>query len=195
MSALDSFAQELRDAVGTIVETDYAIFQGNQNIRLQLRNGKSTPLNVTYFGREDPNNKGAKYHHSQTIQEMLLRSKKDGILQKYHRGMMVAHICSLWEDKYRAIIAKECSKEHKNEIMSDYFFDINKYRQAILHAGGRLDTKTKLLNMIEVGDKVEFTESQMFEIFEAAFDELNRLNEEYYAGQPTQYSLTNQFAG
>lgn len=194
MSVLDDFAHELRDAVGTIVETDYAIFQGSQNMRLQLRNGKSTPLNVTYFGHEDPNNKGAKYHHSQSIREMLLRSRKDGALQKYHRGMMVAHICSLWEDKYRAKTAEECGKDKKNDIESDLFFDINKYRQAVLHAGGRLDVESRVLKQFQVGDMVELTEKQMFELFEAVFEELNRLNDVYYGGEATVFSLTKSIA-
>ena len=91
---------------------------------------------------------------------------------------------ALWEDEYRKRIATECGLKCKNDISSDVFHDLNKFRQAILHAGSRLDEETKAIHFFRKGDTVAFTENQMTELFAAIIEELNRIGNEYYNMNP-----------
>ena len=63
---------------------------------------------------------------------------------------------------------------------SDVFQDLNRYRQAILRQGARLDKNPSTMCFFSKGDRVAFTEDQMHELFARLIEELNRLGETYY---------------
>ena len=69
----------------------------------------------------------------------------------------------------------------KNDVQSDVFHDLNKYRQAILHRSNRLGSKPKALPYFKEGDEVSPTSDQIELIFRGLIDdELNRIGREYY---------------
>ena len=100
------------------------------------------------------------------------------------RNGVIALTYALWEENYRETIAKECGLACKNEVLSDVFQDLNKYRQAILHRGGRLDRELVKMGVFAKGDVVSFTKDQMRDLFAQLIEELNRIGEEYYGQDP-----------
>ena len=111
-----------------------------------------------------------------------------------YRESVIAFSYALWEDQYRGRIAHECKLANKNKIKSDVFYDLNKYRQAILHSGGRLAAEPKVIRFFNRGEEVLLTDDHMYELFSLLVGELNRLGREYYRQDP-QFSLDRPLNG
>ena len=101
------------------------------------------------MGRDDPNKHDSNYQYAMFFSEIISISSRNGAHANTLRRSVVALTYSIWEDKYRARIAHECQKDTKNEIESDVFHDLNKYRQAVLHAGGRLVGNPKVNEILQ----------------------------------------------
>ena len=142
------------------------------------------PDQKIFFGRGDPNTQGAMYQYTKTVDKAIVDSATNGAHESILRRSIIALIYSVWEDQYRQRIAYECGFKHKNEIKSDVFHDVNRYRQAILHAGGRLIGAPKVLKFFKEGDQVLLDIDHIDELFSILIDEINRLGVVYYKQDP-----------
>ena len=87
---------------------------------------------------------------------------------------------ALWEEEYRPEIAIECGLTSKDDVKSDVFHDLNKYRQAILHVSGRLDREPSVIHFFSEGEVVSLTKDHMHDLFSYLISDLNRIGETYY---------------
>ena len=148
------------------------------------KKGVGPDTEVSVGGKKmDPNNPDAKYEYTKTFGEFIDAFARNGSYATTRRRGLIALIYALREHRSRELIAQECNKT-RDEIESDVFHDLNKYRQAILHVGGKLDRKPKAIRFFGKGDVVSLTENHMEDLFRILIDELNRLGETYYGENP-----------
>ena len=185
MKALKDLHDELVAIYGYQVEVCAALHQWHEYLSGRRR---KIPATQMYFGRDIPTRQDSKYQYAPTVAYLINASKKNGINARIHRRGVVALTYAIWEDQYRSKIACECGLANKNEVKSDIFYDLNRYRQAILHAGGVLVGKPKVIHLFKPGDEVLLTDDHMYQIFSHLIDELNRIGKTYY-GQDPQLSL------
>lgn len=184
MQALRALHDEVVDLYGYMLEVDSALVHWRRYLEDIIEDGGSTkPQSPMFFGRDEPSQPDTKYQYKRTFGELIKASAKDGRNSVELRQSTLVFLYALWEDKFRKIIADECQRE-KNDIESDVFADINRYRQAIVHAGNELRSNPKVLVFFRKGDEVLFSEDQMYDVFEAVIDDLNRIGEEYYESDP-----------
>ena len=184
MAELIAFYRELREIYGYYIQVKAAIGQFNKWMSGQI-SGSTTRSNSLFFGHDDPTQPGAKIQYVRTLGELIDASTGDGPLEVTHRRSIIVFTVASWEDSYRPRIAKELGLA-KNDLKSDVFYDLNKYRQAILHAGGTLRTEPRALRLFRKGDQVAFTHEHMHQVFRTLMDELNRISREFY-GIDTQF--------
>ena len=184
MKALINLHSELVTIYGYQTEVCAALHQWNQFLK-SARKSESQKL---WFGRDDPNDPSAQFQYSRTFDYLIDASKRNSKITNTHRKSVVVLVYAVWEDQYRKRIADECGLPHKNQISSDVFYDLNKYRQAILHARGRLVKQPKGIDFFQIGDEVLLTDKHMYELFSLLIAELNRIGETYYGLDP-QFSL------
>ena len=167
-----------------MLEVDSALVRWRKYLEDLIEDGGSTePQSLMLFGMDNPSQSDAKYQYKRTFGELVQASSKDGKNSVELRQSTLVLLYALWEDKFRKIIADECQRE-KNDIESAVFADINRYRQAIVHAGNELRSNPKVLVFFRKGDEVLFSEDQMYDLFEAVIDDLNRIGKEYYESDP-----------
>ena len=153
-------------------------------MRSTATGGATTPQHNIWFGRDDPNSPDATYQYSRRTEDLIQDSEEGGRNIRLHRNGVVALTYALWEDEYRERIALECGLPRKDDIESVVFQDLNKYRQAVLHASGKLDRVPQAIRLFKKDDVVSFTKDLMHDLFSALIDELNRLGDKYYGQNP-----------
>ncbi len=185
MQALINLHDELVALNGYEVEVCAALHQWSEflkNARKRAKNRNKTPR--MFFGRGNPNDPSAKFQHVKSFDDLIHASRKNGININTHRRSVVILIHAIWEDQYRQRIAYECELPNKNSIESDVFHDVNKYRQAVLHAGGRLVGEPKVIRLFKPGEEVLLTDEHMYQLFSILVSELNRIGKTYYGQEP-----------
>ncbi len=188
MEALTDFHRRLTDVYATSVEIEAGIIRFSEWLReleLELakadRNKLQKPIAVI---RGDPNSLSTTFQFKKTTGQLRVASMEEGRNIQFHRKGVIALTYALWEDDCRGKIASECNLSSKDEVISAVFADLNKYRQAILHVNGRLDRDPEILKFFVKGDVVEFSETQMHDLFAQLVEELNRIGGEYYEANP-----------
>ncbi|MCY4521639.1 MAG: hypothetical protein OXC13_12780, partial [Caldilineaceae bacterium] len=158
MKALIEFHDDLVDIYGYTAQIETAISTWRDWMNQQVNNGGGTTLsNTLSFGNPgDPNLPDAKYQYRATLGDLISASGKSGRTSILHRRYILVLVVAAWEDGYRPLIARECNMD-KNDVQSDVFHDLNKYRQAILHRSNRLGSKPKALPYFKEGDEVSPT--------------------------------------
>ena len=183
MQPILALHNRLTDLYEYQVETALAIrFWGDR--LMGMTSGVTTTLDSrASFGKDDPNKADALYQVARTYRDLIHDSAEGGRNLRLLGNGVIVHAYSLWEDTFRAAIAAECDLA-KDEIKSDVFQDLNKYRQAILHVDGRLDRQPKLLTFFKMGEVVSFTQDEMHRLFAELISELNRLGKTFYGQDP-----------
>lgn len=185
MQALLDFHNELMNLYAFEIETSASLHQWTQFLQEAVAKSQHTTLDSSIiFGRDNPNSPDAKYQYAATYKDVIHASMEDGRNIRLHRNGVVALAYALWEDEYRNQIAKECGLADKNDVESDVFQDLNKYRQAILHVSGRLDRYPKVIRLFTKGQVVSFTKDNVHVLFSHLIGELNRIGEVYYGKTP-----------
>ena len=179
MHALRAFHEELIDVYGFYMQVTIALINWRSFLTKTVSSPTTSLQNRMFFGETDPNRTDATYRYVQSYAELLAAAQPDGITTVITRRTAIVFAYALWEDRYRSEIAAECSVS-KNQLQSDVFRDLNKYRQAILHAGNTLCDEPKVLRFFDKGDKLNLSNEHMTDIFRALVDELNRIAEVYY---------------
>lgn len=123
----------------------------------------------------DPNDDGSKYVHLSTLGESATRCANGGQNRIILARSIIVVAYSLWEHETRKILEDSLGLP-RNNIQSPVFGDLNKYRQAIVHVGGRLDKATEIFKFIEVGEGVVLTSDQLVTLLETLFEEVKRLS-------------------
>lgn len=166
------------------VETASAVLLWRDRLEDMASGGGTTLDSRLFFGRNDnPNRPDALYQVARTFGDLILDAEEGGRNLRLLGNGVIVHAYSLWEDTFRAAIAAECGLT-KDDIESDVFQDLNKYRQAILHVDGRLDRQPKVLTFFKMGEVVSFTQDQIQHLFAGLISELNRIGETYYGQDP-----------
>ena len=178
MAELIAFYRELMEMYGYYIQIKAAIGQFHEWMSGQL-SGSTTRSHSLYFGQGDPNLPEARFQYVRTFGEVIDAAVSDGPLEVAHRRSVIVFLVASWEDSYRTRIAKELGLA-KNGLKSDVFYDLNKYRQAILHARGTLRTEPRALQIFRKGDQVALTDEHMHQVFRALMEELGRISREYY---------------
>ena len=146
------FRNEIENIYGYSLQVDAAISQWHKFLQHLLSRTKAT--NTLFFGRDDPNSLDSAHQYRRTFGELIIESHKNGKTSNIHRRSVLVLLVASWEDHHRAKIAAECGLDGKNELRSDLFHDLNRYRQAILHAGARLHDEPKVIGLFRRGDRV-----------------------------------------
>ena len=183
MKALKNFHQDLVDIYGYMVQVETAIGFWREKMKGLMGEGGIAPSTLVPFGAGDPRRPDATYQYETPMEDLIAASEKEGINYIVHHRCILVLVVASWEACYRRRIACECEIE-EDDVKSDVFHDLNKYRHAILHAGGRLDSKLKVLRLFRKGDEVDLNTSQMGALFRDLIDELNRIGREYYHTDP-----------
>lgn len=183
MEELESFRRELTDTYGHYAEVKAAIsfFREQLDEWYGAHFGQDNPV---MFGSGDPNGTHASYAYRSTFSELVAGLGPNGRRLAVHSRSVIVLVVALWEASYRGRIADELGLEDKNDLKSEVFRDLNKYRQAILHAGAVLREEPRELRIFRKGEQVILTSEHMDLIFRTIIDELNRMGEEHYGRNP-----------
>ena len=158
---------------------------------IELSNSKRlSPNEIITVGKGDPNNPNTNYQYYVGLGQFLIATAPNGRHEIMLNQSIIVLIVASWEVTYRNRIASEIGIE-KNELESDLFHDLNKYRQAILHVDERLDVEPRVLKHFALEDRVEITDTIIEDIFEKVVDELNRIGFAHYQVDP-QFRLNKE---
>lgn len=183
MTELAALRDALVDLYGYNVEMGMAIGEWRKMMERTFSEfGTRSDNNVTY-GPDDPNDPEAVYQYRTTPRRLLSASGPNGINQRLLNHSVIVYAYSMWEDRYRQRIARECGIS-KNDVESDVFYDLNTYRQAAVHSFQIIKREPRILTYFAEGDRMEFTAQQMQHLFRQLIDELNRIGAVYYGSDP-----------
>ena len=183
MEELAGFRRELDDTYGYYAQVNAAIgfFRDDLDKKYGQLLGPDSPVR---FGVGDPNRPDASYRHERTYSEVVADFSRHGRLQAVHLRSVIVLVVALWEDKYRGRIANELQLENRDVLKSDVFGDLNKYRNAILHAEATLREEPRVLPFFRKGQQILLTSEHMETVFSTIVDELNKIGEEHYGQNP-----------
>ena len=187
MTALERFYRDIIEIYGHYFQIRFALIQCHLYLS-GLVTGPSpvTASNDLRFGPDtNPNLPDATYRYETTFGDLIAASKGDGSLHITHGRSVVVLIVASWEDMYRSDIANEVGLDRANDVTSDVFRDLNRYRNAILHAGSELRDEPKAIHFFRKGEEVSLTHSHIERIFEVIVEDLNRIGRVYYHSDPT----------
>ena len=183
MQAIIDLHRDVLEMYAYHAETCGAIHFWNKSLKGLAEESKN-PDQTLFVGKGDPNSKDAKYQYKKTVVKAIADSAENGTHERILRRSVIAMIYATWEDQYRQQIAYECNLDEKNEIKSDVFHDLNKYRRAILHAGGRLVDAPNVIQFFKRGEQVLLTKYHIDELFSILINEINRIAQIYYNQDP-----------
>ena len=184
MSGLKRFHGELMSIFASSIETEMGFLLLVDWLGEALKDPRVETFFPVQLGKGDPRLSSTIYQYEKPLEELIRDSREGGQNVRLYRNGVIALTYALWEEEYRATIATECGLASKNEVGSDVFQDLNKYRQAILHRGARLGREPTKMSFFAKGDIVSFTKDQMHDLFAQLIEELNRIGEEYYGQNP-----------
>ena len=188
MRALKELHDRLIELYGHEIEVSLALHVWHENVRSwtsrpglreQLRRNSTITL-----GRGDPNTPDARWQYETTHEALVEASRKNGVNAQTLRRAVITMAYSHWEDRYRSMIANECGLAHKNDIQSEVFSDLSKYRQSILHAGGVLQREPIVIRLFSKGDMISLEKNHMHDLFTMLVEGLNQVGETYYGQNP-----------
>ena len=183
MRALFDLHDEVLDMYAHHEETCTALHHWGEILK-GFHRGPKNPDSKYFFGKDKATAQDAKFQYSKNIDALIADSSRNGVHASIVRRSVITLTYAIWEDQYRQRIAYECDLKNRNEISSDVFHDLSRYRQAILHAGGRLVDTPKAIKFFKKGDQVLLTHDHIYEIFSIIVEELNRIGEVYYGQNP-----------
>jgi len=183
MKELLALHEEIVAIYGYYVQVQTGVGEWHKLLKELVDTQRTNSSNIVYFGRGDPNSSDSRYQYVATIADLIDNSARTGRLSYIHRRSVIVFIVASWEDYYRGRIAQELRIE-RADVTSDVFRDLNKYRQAIVHARGILRANPKVILHFRRGDHVVLTDEHMDSIFRLIVDELNRLGRTLYNNEP-----------
>lgn len=184
MNALRAYHRELIDIYSFAIELHSALLIWHNWLNDMVSGSVGTTTgNTIFFGPGDPNDPTTRPDHARTIAYVLAASENDGDYDQKLRWAAIVRLYSAWEDRFRQQIADECDLE-KNDVQGDTHGDLRKFRNAIVHAEGRLDQELSVLRYFSKGDPLQFSNDQIVDLFWKLTEELNTLGVRYYGTDP-----------
>lgn len=184
MKALKDCHSDVIDVYGYGIQIITALDAWHKQLRELISSGQVDNLNRSVaLGMDSPDDPALTFQYKRPIGYILDASSTNGTTLVMHRRNMVTLLYSTWEDRHRALIAKELGKG-KNDLKSDVFGDVNMYRQAAIHAGGKLDKEPKVFRFFKKGEEASLTNEHIEVIFRYVVDELNRIGKDHYSTNP-----------
>jgi hypothetical protein len=127
------------------------------------------------YGEGDPNLPDAKQLHAVPIADLLERNKPDGSTQAMLSQSCINLLIALWEEDIRERLAMAAGLKSKNEIKSDFFRDLNRCRNAILHNRGFLDVTPKAIGFLAKDKNIVLSKADTNELFRLLYAEMDAL--------------------
>lgn len=191
MHELITFRAEVMGMIGYTLQINAALALWDKWLRHELQRGAVKPTSTMYFGHEplDPKEKESSYQYERTFNELMVDVRR-GL--PVHLHSMIVLLVASWEEEYRERIATECGLAKKGDLTRDVFRDLNRYRQAIVHAKFVLPANPKVLPFFNKGDVVRLNNDHMDGIFRHVIEDLNRIGKEHYRKDP-QFRLDTPF--
>ena len=156
----------------------------HDELRESISSGKVENSNrMMVFGMHSPDHPEANCQYKRPSVYFLDATASNGTTSVFHRRNMVTLLYSTWEDRHRALIAKELGLS-KDDLKSAVFRDVNVYRRAIAHAGGKLPDEPKVFHFFRKGEEASLTNAHIEFIFRSVVDELNRIGRDCYGTDP-----------
>ena len=121
MRALRDFHDEVVDIYGYLLQVNAAIMQWHKFLNDRIAENQTTPQNTLFFGKGDPNKPDSTYQYHRSFADLIAASTKGGTTSVMHRRSVVVLLVASWEDRYRALIARECGLTEKDDLKSDVF--------------------------------------------------------------------------
>ena len=180
-TTLTNLKDDLERLYGEDRVAAFATTTGRKQVEDWLKKGETKINNRLSFGQGDPNEPAAVASYSVTFAELLVRFDPASQQAKAARARLLVFAYTLWENVYRPAISKECGGE---DVCSDAFGDLRRYRNAILHHKGKLHTETTTLTVFGKGDPIEPTVDQLREVFKRLVAGLNDIGLRYYGEDP-----------
>ncbi len=131
------------------------------------------------YGEGDPNRPDAKQLHAVPITDLLERNKPDGSTQAMLSQSCINLLIAVWEEDVRERLATAAGLKNKNEIKSDFFRDLNRCRNAILHNRGVLDVAPKAITFVAKDEKIVLSKADMNDLFRLLYAEMEALTVAY----------------
>ena len=182
MRALRDFHDDVVDIYGYLTQVNVALMMWRTFLNKRIT-GETKPQSTFFFGKGEPNESDSTYQYRRTFADLIRDVTEIGTTSVVHRRSVIVLLVASWEDRHRKLIAQECSLQ-KNDLESDLFHDLNRYRQAIVHRGGRLRNDPKMIRFFNKGERVDLAGEHMGSIFRMVVDELNRFGVEHYGANP-----------
>ncbi|MEA2820718.1 MAG: hypothetical protein QOJ86_2722 [Bradyrhizobium sp.] len=127
------------------------------------------------YGKGDPNQPDAMQLHAVKMTELLERNKPDGSTQVMLSQSCINLLIAVWEDDIRERLAAAAGLTGKNEIKSDFFRDLSRCRNAILHNRGVLDVTPRVIRFLAKDSKIALSKADTHELFQLAYAEMDTL--------------------
>lgn len=144
----------------------------SQELNLSIEELDRKPL---IYGEGDPREPDAREMLRATQGVVKARNAPNGENAVFLGQMLVVAIYQLWEDHYRALIAKERGYDTKNDLKLDAFGDFRNLRNAIIHNKAIATTdceKNRILNWFSRGDRIQLTVRQVKDLLFVLSDSL-----------------------
>lgn len=135
----------------------------------------SVPGARLIYGRGDPNQPDAKQLHAVKVTDLLERNKPDGSTEAMLSQSCINLLIAVWEDDIRERLAAAAGLKGKNEIKSDFFRDLSRCRNAILHNKGVLDVAPRVIKFLAKDSKISLSKADTNELFRLVYAEIDTL--------------------
>jgi hypothetical protein len=114
--------------------------------------------------------------------EIIERNKSEGANPRYLKNMILASIYIRWDEDCRKRLETRYKLE-KNGVRSDLFHDLGILRHSIVKNNGIRSSHSNknflVLNEIEVGEIIDYSEDDFEEIIDLVVEELESMNKIY----------------
>lgn len=191
MDAVETFAavmQEFRDIAdqlyGMYLDCAHGLEMFTARFASMIPASGPTPGARLIYGKGDPNRADAKQLHAVPITDLLERNKPDGSTQAMLSQSCINLLVAVWEEDIRERLATAAGLKNKNEIRSDFFRDLNRCRNAILHNRGVLDIAPKAIAFVAKDEKIVLSKADTNELFRLLYAEMEALTVAYSPSAP-----------
>lgn len=148
------------------------------------------PENRTiFYGTENPNSPLATYQHKATFHDVLERTSKNGTGNILLYQAIIVFAYTHWEDTTRGHFAKAIGI-NKNDVSSQIYSDLAKYRNSIAHNNGILKKAPETLKYISKGEPINLTQKDFQNLFSELIFELSSIASHHLnINYPFEFSL------
>jgi hypothetical protein len=147
MQMIRDFREEIDALYGTYLDATTGF------IKMSERFQNEAPGASLLYGKGPPDDKNVVLLHKVTFTELLERNKENGQNFRVMGHLLIISVYQLWEDFYRGEISHLLGNKVKNDLKSDFFYELGIIRHAITHNQGNRISKFDKLKRLKFLDK------------------------------------------